>query len=326
MPGRRRGADCFVPLELENWGWRVCRPDSIGGAVVAGIPPSLRASAGARGGAADPAGRPVAPSSWSRHRHARGAGRLVRRPGGRAVKGAGRHLSRSGGGALLGGWAAEHPFIGANGETPKSERRRRRDSIGGAVVAGIPPSLRASAGARGGAADPAGRPVAPSSWSRHRHARGAGRLVRRPGGRAVKGAGRHLSRSGGGALLGGWAAEHPFIGANGETPKSERRRQLRRQRGGSRPARGAVHSGDGSGDREGMNPARPTHVSPSFSAGLEAGPRASVGGGDFVGKPGSRRDPGAGDARAASRRRRVEAFGRIKTLARRGTARGRGCR
>ena len=39
LPDRRRGADCFVPLELENWGWRVCRPDSMGGAVVAGHPP-----------------------------------------------------------------------------------------------------------------------------------------------------------------------------------------------------------------------------------------------------------------------------------------------
>ena len=151
------------------------------------------------------------------------------------------------------------------------------------------------------------RPVAPSSWSRHRHARRAGRLVCRPGGRAVEGAGRHLCRSGGGALLGGWAAEHLFIGANGETRKSEQRRQLRRQRDGSRPARGAVRSGNGSGEREGMNPTRPTHVSPWFQRWPGSG---------TTGEPGGRRF--CGQARRPSRPQRGRRQSGIEAPTRRG--------
>ena len=95
---------------------------------------------------------------------------------------------------------------------------------------------------------------------------GAGRLVRQPGARAVEGAGRPRCRSGGGGLPGGWSMDRRSIGANDETRTAARRRQLRRRRGGSRPARGAVRPGDGPGEREGVNPARPTHASPLVSA------------------------------------------------------------
>ena len=57
LPGRRRGAVCFVPPELENWGWRVCRPDTMGGRSAPGLPPSLRSGTGARGGPGRVAGR-----------------------------------------------------------------------------------------------------------------------------------------------------------------------------------------------------------------------------------------------------------------------------
>ena len=58
-PRARHGPGYFVPPELEIWSWRASRPDSMGGPIGAGLPPPPcgRARSGARGGAADPAGR-----------------------------------------------------------------------------------------------------------------------------------------------------------------------------------------------------------------------------------------------------------------------------
>ena len=217
------------PRGSKTWRWNVCRPDSTGWRSAPGLPPSLR-----------PGG----------HRHARGTGCLVRRPGAHAVEGAGR-------------------------------------------------SLRAP-GADRGARD------------RGHRGSGCGRSRRRPVGavapkRAVEGAGRSRCRSGGGALPGGKATEHLFIGANGETRRSERRRQLRRQRGGSRPAKGAVRPGDGSGEREEVNPARPTHVSLWFQRWPGSGTTGERGGRRFCGQ-----------ARQPSRPRRGRRQSGIEAPTRRG--------
>ena len=120
----------------------------------------------------------------------------------------------------------------------------------------------------GGRLSPPGLPppVGAARGSRHWR-RGRSRRAPHRGGRVLAGGrGRRAARcrSGGIAHPGGWTMDHRSIGADCETRRSARRRQLRRRRGESRPARGAVRPGDGPGERVGVNPARSTHAGPWF--------------------------------------------------------------
>ena len=123
------------------------------------------------------------------------------------------------------------------------------DMGGGLSPPGLPPPVGAARGSR-----------------RLRRGRQIEALAGRGGRILAGGRGRRAARcrSGGIAHPGGWTMDHRSIGADCETRRSTRRRQLRRRRGESRPARGAVRPGDGPGERERVNPARSTHAGPWF--------------------------------------------------------------
>ena len=188
-----------------------------------------------------------------------------------ATKGcAGRTRSlRGGNGGLAAALSFVHPIL----STPVLENWRwsvcRPANMRGARrrrVSPLPWVRRAGRGTGAGDGRGVRRIEAPGRSRRLRRGRQIEALAGRGGRVPAGGRGRRAARcrSGGIAHPGGWTMDHRSIGADCETRRSARRRQLRRRRGESRPARGAVRPGDGPGEREGVNPARSTHAGPWF--------------------------------------------------------------